>query len=44
MLLVVAGYPGICSKENREIRETEVAVFQFSVCQAEKTWKNVYQY
>lgn len=34
MLLVVAGYLGITSKENREIRETEIAVLRFRLCLA----------
>ena len=29
MLLVVAGYLGITAKENREIRETEIAILSF---------------
>ena len=36
MLLVVVGYWGIITEEIREIRETEIAVFQFAVCQTER--------
>lgn len=39
MPLVLAGYLGITTKENREIRETEIAAFRFAVCQAKKFGK-----